>query len=267
MSATLRTRFFPSLSLAGALMLSLATANTAHAQLTGFIANPTTNSTNFNTFVTSQGATVNTNVNFDTHPIGALQNNFYTASDGVTFFTVGDANTVAAGTGPDDGNDTSTPLSPGEGPHPASNYLFDDSGASSFGVSFTQSVSGVGLFTIDYFNPTGENNPLTIEAYAGQNGTGALLGSFNSVVSNFQSNNLYFMGLATTNGSNSIGSFILRNANIRNSDIIGLDNLRFSRVNATAAVPEPSEWLAMGMAGTSVMGLMVRSRRRKSAAA
>ncbi len=35
---------------------------------------------------------------------------------------------------------------------------------------------------------------------------------------------------------------------------------------ATPVVPEPSEWLAMGMAGTSVMGLMIRarSRRRKS---
>ncbi|MES2459841.1 MAG: PEP-CTERM sorting domain-containing protein, partial [Armatimonadota bacterium] len=35
----------------------------------------------------------------------------------------------------------------------------------------------------------------------------------------------------------------------------------------TLPVPEPSEWLAMGMAGTSVMGLMVRARRRRSAAA
>jgi hypothetical protein len=38
--------------------------------------------------------------------------------------------------------------------------------------------------------------------------------------------------------------------------------------NATATVPaavsEPSEWLAMGMAGTSVMGLMIRARRRRT---
>ena len=32
-------------------------------------------------------------------------------------------------------------------------------------------------------------------------------------------------------------------------------------------IPEPSEWLAMGMAGASVMGLMIRARRRKSAPA
>jgi hypothetical protein len=33
--------------------------------------------------------------------------------------------------------------------------------------------------------------------------------------------------------------------------------------SAVNPVPEPSEWLAMGMAGTSVMGLMIRARRRK----
>ncbi|MES2463544.1 MAG: PEP-CTERM sorting domain-containing protein [Armatimonadota bacterium] len=43
-------------------------------------------------------------------------------------------------------------------------------------------------------------------------------------------------------------------------------DLAFSLVNTAAVnpVPEPSEWLAMGMAGTSVMGLMVRARRRKA---
>jgi hypothetical protein len=44
---------------------------------------------------------------------------------------------------------------------------------------------------------------------------------------------------------------------------ISLSNPAGAAVNP---VPEPSEWLAMGMAGTSVMGLMIRarSRRRKS---
>ena len=49
------------------------------------------------------------------------------------------------------------------------------------------------------------------------------------------------------------------------------DDVRQFRVDAVplrtvnvGAVPEPSEWLAMGMAGTSVMGLMIRARRRKS---
>ena len=34
--------------------------------------------------------------------------------------------------------------------------------------------------------------------------------------------------------------------------------------NATNPVPEPSEWLAMAMAATSVGGLMIRARRRRS---
>jgi hypothetical protein len=42
-----------------------------------------------------------------------------------------------------------------------------------------------------------------------------------------------------------------------------LDNLAVTPA-AVAPVPEPSEWLATGMGGASVTGLMVRARRRKS---
>jgi len=50
------------------------------------------------------------------------------------------------------------------------------------------------------------------------------------------------------------------------------DNLLQFRVDAQPLstanpIPEPSEWLAMGMAAASVGGLMVRARRRKSIAA
>ncbi|MES2465058.1 MAG: PEP-CTERM sorting domain-containing protein [Armatimonadota bacterium] len=38
-------------------------------------------------------------------------------------------------------------------------------------------------------------------------------------------------------------------------------------VTGPIPVPEPSEWLAMGMAGTSVLGLMIRARRRKNSPA
>ncbi|MES2462453.1 MAG: hypothetical protein V4671_17870 [Armatimonadota bacterium] len=54
-------------------------------------------------------------------------------------------------------------------------------------------------------------------------------------------------------------------------DFIGIDDVRFGPAAVTpGAVPEPSEWLAMGMAGTSLGGLMVRARvrrRRQSALA
>jgi hypothetical protein len=40
-------------------------------------------------------------------------------------------------------------------------------------------------------------------------------------------------------------------------------NTSFTSVpNRVAPIPEPSEWLAMGMAGASVGGLMLRARRR-----
>jgi hypothetical protein len=49
----------------------------------------------------------------------------------------------------------------------------------------------------------------------------------------------------------------------------GQANLATTAVSVTfqgnvTPVPEPSEWLAMGMAGTSVMGLMIRARRRRT---
>ncbi|MES2460965.1 MAG: discoidin domain-containing protein [Armatimonadota bacterium] len=50
------------------------------------------------------------------------------------------------------------------------------------------------------------------------------------------------------------------------TNLVGMGEIAFSTSAAVTpnAVPEPSEWLAMGMAGTSVCGLMVRARRRKS---
>ncbi|MES2463435.1 MAG: PEP-CTERM sorting domain-containing protein [Armatimonadota bacterium] len=62
----------------------------------------------------------------------------------------------------------------------------------------------------------------------------------------FDSTNIFanFQGLRTTSGQN-----------------VTL-NLGFAP--AAAAVPEPSEWLAMGMATASIGGLMVRARRRKA---
>ncbi len=47
-------------------------------------------------------------------------------------------------------------------------------------------------------------------------------------------------------------------------DWVGVDNITFTSTASVNPVPEPSEWLAMGMAGASVGGLMVRARRRRS---
>ena len=107
--------------------LLLLGTNFAYAQLSDFTQNPTTNSTDWAAEIANLGGTVNSNVNFEAHPVGPLQSGFYALSDGVTLTATGGNNSVVNGTGPNDGNTSSTPLSPGEGPHPASNYLFDDS--------------------------------------------------------------------------------------------------------------------------------------------
>src|SRR5437868_5400316 len=102
----------------------------AKAGLIGFVNNPTGNSTDFQNYVASQGGSVNSNVNFDSHPVGPLISTFYLASDGVTLTTTGAFGDVQSGAGPGQGNTSSGPLSPGEGVHPASNFLFDNAGPS-----------------------------------------------------------------------------------------------------------------------------------------
>ena len=71
------------------------------------------------------------------------------------------------------------------------------------------------------------------------------------------------MNTLSLSGAN-IASVIFgsRTPSVQGSSVYA-DNFTF-RPAAATAVPEPSEWLAMGMAGTSVMGLMVRARRRRT---
>jgi hypothetical protein len=246
-------------------LASVLIASHAQAQLTGFVANPTTNSTDFSTFVTGMSGTINTDVNFDAHPLGTLQPNFYLGSDGVTLTGTSGMNQVTFGNGPGQGNTFSPPLSSGEGLHPASNYLYSSSpgvgGGTSLTISFTSPVSAVGLFTIDYFGPANTDNPLVITGYSGPNGTGTDLGSFTSVGYNFQMNNLYFMGLATTNGSNSIGSFIFSRPTDDTGDDLGLDNIEFARTSSIS-VPEPGAYALLGSLGLTGAAFLRRRRAR-----
>ena len=50
--------------------------------------------------------------------------------------------------------------------------------------------------------------------------------------------------------------------NIRNNR---LDRFRFVNPSGSSAVPEPSEWAAMGLLGTGLLGLVVRGRKKKLA--
>ena len=233
-------------------------AESAHAQLTGFVVNETSNSIDFTNFVTALGSTIDTSINFDTQPTGALQPNFY---PGVTLTPSGDVNTISFGSGPGDTNTSSAPLSPGEGLHPASNFLFDDSGASTLTISFAAPVNGFGLFVIDYFDPNlGEN--LTLEAFTGANGTGVSLGSFSAEQFNFQTDNRYFMGLATTNGAALIGSVVFTDIDGGTGDRMGLDDFRISRISgSTTAAPEPGTTALMATGLLSLAGIVLRRRR------
>ena len=112
---------------------------------------------------------------------------------------------------------------------------------------------GAGLFIIDYFNPLA-NNPLTIEAFTGSNGTGTSLGSFSSVIANFQPNRLYFMGLVSTN--NDIRSLVFNDVNSETGDTTGIDDILFSQI------PEPGSIVLLPIGLLAVFGHGWRKRKR-----
>ena len=216
----------------------------AQAVIMGFVDNPTGNSVDWTNYVTGLGAVVNDNVDFEAHPLGPLQNDFYLVSDGVSFIPGGAIGNVMYGAGPGQANDTTPPTSNGEGVHPPSNYLQAGQGHSSLVISFDAPNYGAGLFIIDHFNPYG-TNPIVIEAWDGPDATGNLLGSFSSVAYNFQRNKMYFMGIASSEGD--IRSVRLDIAG-ELSDVVGLDDIRF-------AVPEPG-----ALALLALGGLLLRRR-------
>jgi hypothetical protein len=69
----------------------------AAAVTMGFVNNPTSNSTNWINTVTGLNGVINTAIDFNTYPLGALQSNFYLGSAGVTLTPSGDVNTVQFG--------------------------------------------------------------------------------------------------------------------------------------------------------------------------
>lgn len=191
-------------------------------------------------------------IDFESHPLGPLVPGFY---PGVTLTPSGDVNTVTFGPGPADGNDSSPPVSSGEGANPASRFLSDGGNPSSLTISFGTPVFGAGLFIIDYFNPFSDN-PLTLQAFTGPNGTGTSLGVVNSVGYNFQNNNLYFMGIVSTLGD--IGSVVFTDVNGVTGDTTGIDNISFSGAGG-APIPEPSTFVLLG-AALGVLALRLRAR-------
>jgi len=211
-----------------ALLWVVAAGSPAAADVTGYVANPESNSIDWQNDVTALGGIVNTNVNFDGHPAGVLQDDFYSTSEGVTLAIVPDTSAVVNGQGPGQGNAWAQPVSEGEGVHAASNYLLVEGGSVSLTLTFATPVYGAGLFVIDYFDPWGVA-PLTIAAYRQD---GSLLASYSAVQYNFQTDKLYFMGVASSDGD--IASVVFTAETAATMDLIGIDDIRF-------AAAEPAE--------------------------
>jgi PEP-CTERM motif len=226
--------------------LVVGTASQAWAVI-GFDSSPATNSSDWSTYVTLAGMSINSNVNFNTHPSGALQPNFYLGSDGVTLNAVGFQN-VATGAGAPSGTLT-PPLSSGEGPLGTASYL--EMAATTLTVSFATPVLGVGFYTADLYNPAGDN-PLILSLYSGPNATGTLLGQYFAPAFNFQLNNIYFIGAADT--ASTIGSAVLVSQGFH-GDGIELDKVVFTQV------PEPS---ALALAAFGLTAFLGFGRRRRN---
>lgn len=235
-------------------------SNPAPAAFLAYDSSPTTNSADWAAEVASLGGVVNSAVNFDAHPTGALQPNFYASSAGVTFSSTGSPYTVAFGAGPSGTNTTNGPFSPGEGVHPASNYLANAGRTQSLTITFATPVFGAGLFVIDFFNPNAGND-LFLTAYAGPDGTGAPLGngaaSFGSFY-NFQQNKRLFLGVVSTDGD--IRSVTFDHHANPQFDLIGLDDLRFAPAAPAVATPLPPTALAL-LAGVTTLAGLARRRR------
>ena len=103
-----------------------------------------------------------------------------------------------------------------------------EGGVISLTITFPAPVYGAGLYVIDYFDPWNQAS-LTISAYAED---GSLLGSYDSVQFNFQTDKQYFMGISSSDGD--IGSIVLSADTTATMDLIGIDDIRF-------AAAEPAE--------------------------
>jgi hypothetical protein len=242
------------LTLAVLFLLLLGTHNqSAFGAPIFYTLNPTTNSSDWATAVTNLGGAINANVNFDAHPIGALQNAFYSGSQGVTFSTTGTFLGVQNTAGPGQANTAGSQI--GEGVHGVSNTLVTDQVNTTLVVSFAQPVLGAGLFTVDFFN---DNTTMFLEAYDGPNATGKLLGVGSAVGQNFQRNRLYFLGVSDS--TNSIQSIRLIHNGDPTNDSIGIDDIQFAV--QSQEVPEPVSfvvWSVLTMAG----GLATRCMRKR----
>ena len=230
--------------------------------ITGYVNNPTGDSTDFATGISALGGSLTT-LDVSTLASGPLNPAAFLGSNGVTLTGTGNFTNVSAGPGPGQGNVSSGPLSPGEGPHPAVNDIGGNSTAGTLTVSFATPVLGAGLFLIDLFNPAGvcgatPCDDVTIQAFTGAAGAGSLLGTFDAAGFNFQPNHLYFMGISSSGGD--VGSIVLSQLANSSGDVIALGNIEYGVPAST--VPEPSAIILL-LPVVAMIGILYRRRASK----
>ena len=187
---------------------------------------------------------INTMANFNTHPIGALQGNFY-AGIGISSMTT-TSGSVQNTEGPGQGNTGGAIL--GEGHHQRSRLLTDIRPNSAFKMTFASAQSGVGFMVVDKFRGGG----VTLKGYSGPQGTGNLITTATAPNSNYQRNNMVFMGV-TDGGVNSIRSVVWNIPN-NGGDVVGIDDIRFgatgimNNMSSVQSVVLHDTWDAVGAA-------------------
>ncbi len=246
------------IALAITVTCALCAAVPSRAAVTGFVANPSGNSTDWANFVAGTGAAVDTSINFETHPVGALDGAFYEPTTGVTMtINAPQGSQVADVTGIPSGS-LFCPCSTGEGPFPLTRSLIYVDQVS-LTVNFATAVSGFGVLTGDHYDPYPDSlaspDPITIAAYDGVNGTGTLLGSFDSLHFSFQLGYSYFMGVAGT--TNEIRSIVITDGYSGTGDGVDLDAFRIAQIG----VPEPASLALLLTGALGAMGLRRRARR------
>lgn len=212
------------------LICLLCASSSSFAIVKGFVDNPQTNSADWTADVLALGSLVNQNIDFESHPTGPLQPDFYLTTEGVTLTGTGGIGNIVYGTGPDQGNTTGS--NPGEGPNSASNYI--SSSAGTLTITFDAPTFGAGLFTIDKFWSSSVVT-MTLEAFTGPDGTGTSLGIFGAPGINFQPNNRYFMGITSSDGD--IQSVVLSYVGSTGGDVYGLDDIMFA--GEGGVIPDP----------------------------
>ncbi len=212
-------------------LLALTNATPANAQVTTYNNRATFNS------ATSGLTTINFN---DQAPAGGL--NSYsgatTTQQGVTFTSNGSL--VAVSSSYNNG------FGYGLGDGTVLAFFGGPNGLNTLNVALPANTTAFGLDFGDFYGL-----PFTFSLSTGQTytftGGNTLVGTST------------FAGFTSTSA---ISGFTITVPNSPN-DGLQIDRFSFGQANATAAVPEPSEWAVIGMTATTLGGLMVRARRRK----